>query len=158
MKVNSNYIVQYVGFKTEMDSKRFIEHWTPFAAKFKRAGIKAIDLYQVKENEFITFISRNVWDDKTYFQNFPSGIARAGSGGGIAVTQFGGYWLQPDHLERQDKMVLAFLTTESETTNPTQIARLSCSERNPYLQMLDILPSSPTNFPNQINCDHLKQM
>ena len=115
-------------------------------------------MYQVQENDFLTFISRNVWDDKTYFQYFPSGIAGSGSGGGITVTQLGGYWLHPDHLERQDKMILTFLTIEAETTTATQIARLSCSDKFPYKQMLDILPSSQNNFPNQINCNHLKQM
>lgn len=154
----SNYIVQYVGFKTSLDSFEFIKRWTPFASGFKSTGIKTIDLYQVIENENLTFISRNVWDDKTYFQNFPSGIAGGGGGGGISVTQLGGYWLQPDQLERQDKMKLAFLTTEEETTNATQIARLSCTDKIPHKQMLDILPTAQTNFPNQIICKHLKQM
>ncbi len=158
MNKKSNYIVQYVGFKTNIEPNEFIKRWTPFANSFKSAGIKTIDLYQVLENDFLTFISRNVWDDNTYFQNFPSGIAGAGSGGGITVSQFGGYWLQPDHLERQDKMILTFLKTEAEKTNSTQIARLSCSDNIPYKQMLDISPTTKTNFSLQINCKHLKQM
>ena len=158
MKEKSNYIVQYVGFKTNMTPQEFIKRWTPFATDFKNAGIKTIDLYQVQENDLLTFISRNVWDEKTYFQHFPSGIAGAGTGGGIAVIQFGGYWLQPDHLEGQDKMKIAFLPTAAEPTDATQIARLSCSDRIPYEQMLDILPSSQITFPNQLSCNHLKQM
>jgi len=149
MKEKPNYIVQYVGFKTDIEPDGLIKRWTPFDAGFKSAGIKTIDLYQVQENDILTFISRNVWDNKRYFQNFPSEIAGAGSGGGIAVTQFGGFWLQPDHLERQDKMIPAFLSTETEITNATQIARSSCSNKMLHKQMLDIIPSIQTNFPYQ---------
>ena len=158
MREISNYIVQYVGFKTNLNATDFIERWTPFANSFKKAGIKSIDLYQVQYNETLTFISRNVWDNQIYFQNFPSGIAGDGSGGGISVIQFGGYWLQPDQLENQDEMKLVFLTNETETNNEKQIVRLSCSDKMPYKQMLDILTSAQNNFHNQINCKHLKQM
>ncbi len=153
---NSNYIVQYVGFKTILDSLEFIKSWTPFANSFKSVGIISIDLYQVKENENLSFISRNIWDDKTYFKNFPSGIAGAGGGGRISVIQLGGYWIEPEQLESQEIMTLVFLT--SEVANAKQIARLSCSDKIPYKQMLDILPNTKSNFPNQINCKHLKQM
>lgn len=147
-----------MGFKTAIEPNEFIKSWTPFANSFKKVGIKTIDLYQVLENNSLTFISRNVWEKNTYFQNFPSGIAGGGSGGGVVVTQFGGYRLQPDHLERQNNMILAFLTTEMEKTNSTQIVRLCCSENIPYKQMLDILPTTKSNFAMQINCKHLKQM
>jgi len=52
MKKESNYIVQYVGFKTGMDSIEFIKRWTPFATGFKSAGIKTIDLYQAHTSAF----------------------------------------------------------------------------------------------------------
>ena len=158
MRETSNYIVQYVGFKTNLNATDFIERWAPFANSFKKAGIKSIDLYQVQYNETLTFISRNVWDNQIYFQNFPSGIAGEASVGGISVIQFGGYWLQPDQLANQEKMKLVFLTNETETNNEAQIVRLSCSENMPYRQMLDILISDKNNFSNQINCNHLKQM
>ena len=123
---------------------------------FKNTGIISINLYQVQDNENLNFISRNIWDDKTYFQNFPSGIAGAGHGGGIFVTQLGGYWIESSQLESQKVMKLVFLTTEA--ANATQIERLSCSNNSPYKQMLDIFPTTQSNFPNQINCTHLKQM
>lgn len=156
MEQRSNYIVQYVGFKTDLQPNDFIARWAPFATGFKNAGIRTIDLYTVLENDFITFISRNVWDHNTYFKNFPSGIAGAGSGGGIKVIQFGGYWLQPDHLFRQDKMIVAFLTEEVEKTNSSQIARLRCSDAVPYKQMLEMLPTIESSFSLQLHCEHLK--
>jgi hypothetical protein len=51
-----------------------------------------------------------------YFKNFPSGIAAAGGRGGISVTQFGGNWLAKEHLERQDKMILAFQKEQIDKT------------------------------------------
>ncbi len=158
MTEKSSYIAQYVGFKTGLEPDDFIVRWTPFAASFKSAGIQTIDLYQALGNSFQNYISRNVWDANTYFRNFPSGIAGDGSGGEIRVTQFGGYWLEPDGLDRQDKMILAFLTTEVEKTNSTQIARQRCSDTIPYTEMLDILPTTKTNFPLQIICKYILQI
>ncbi len=158
MTQNSPYIVQYVGFKTNLNASDFISRWTPFASGFKNAGVKTIDLYQVHKNEILTFISRNVWDTKTYFQNFPSGIAGAGSGGGISVTQFGGFWLQDDQLQKQHEMKLAFLTSETEETNSMLISRLNCIDNAQYKLMLDILPNAETNFQNKISCNHIKTM
>lgn len=158
MSEKSNYIVQYVGFKTNLNDNEFILRWTPFATEFKNAGIKTIDLYKVIKNDHLTFISRNVWDEKNYFKNFPSGIASDGSSGGIKVTQFGGYWLAPEHSERRDKIILAFLTTEMERNGSHQILRLSCSKNVPYRQMLEIVPTFQTSFDLQLNCEHLKQL
>ena len=155
---NSNYIVQYVGFKTDLTENEFIYRWTPFATGFKNAGIRTIDLYRVIKNDNHTFISRNVWDEKNYFKNFPSGIAAAGSGGGIRVTQFGGYWLATEHLEGPNNMILAFQKDRIGKTDALQIERLRCSESVPYLQMLEIVPAYQTNVELQLNCKHIKQM
>lgn len=105
---STKYIVQFVGFKTTLAEDDFIRRWMPFASNFKSQGIITIDLYRVANNDDLTFISRNIWEEKTYFQNFPTGVAGSGSGGGISVTQFGGYSIQPDQLERQDEMQLLF--------------------------------------------------
>lgn len=156
MTQNSPYVVQYVGFKTNINASDFISRWIPFALGFKNAGAKTIDLYQVHNNETLTFISRNVWDIKTYFQNFPSGIAGAGGGGGISVTQLGGFWLQDDQLQKQHEMKLAFLSSGKEESNTFQISRLNCIENGNYKLVLDILPKAETNFQNEIYCNHLK--
>lgn len=108
MAEHSRYIVQFVGFKTTLDETDFINRWTPFAIGFKKLGIKSIDLYKISNNEHLTFISRNIWDTQTYFQNFPTGVAGSGSGGGISVTQFGGYWIAEHDLEKPDKMQILF--------------------------------------------------
>lgn len=158
MNEKLKYIVQYVGFTTAMNPDEFVKRWTPFAAGFKNAGIKTIDLYQVRDDEKLTFISRNVWEEKIYFANFPSGIAGAGSGGGISVTQLGGYWLEEEDLVRPDQMNLAFLTTDAEISTASQIARRACTEHIPNKQMLECTISNASNFPSQLICTHIKQM
>ena len=104
----SDYIVQYVGFKTSFTEEDFLSRWAPFASKFKSLGIISIDLYKNKESNELTFISRNVWDSKTYFENFPTGVAYSGGGGGIEVMQFGGYWLDKNKLANEEEMKLIF--------------------------------------------------
>lgn len=158
MTENINYIVQYVGFQTTHDSSYFINLWVPFATGFKTAGIKKIDLYKVQDNENLSFISRNVWDTKIYFQNFPSGIANEGGGARIKVTQLGGYWLKADQLEKQDNMKLVFCIIETDTNITYGITRLNCSRNAVYKQMIEISPSLEINFTNQIYCSYIKSL
>jgi hypothetical protein len=161
MTNNSKYIVQYVGFKTNLNRNDFINRWTPFASNFKNAGIKTIDLYEVQNNENFAFISRNVWDEKTYFQNFPSGVAGSGSGGGISVTQFGGYWLAENQLERQDQMKLVFLNNIVDVMDTKITSRLSVTANVPYKQLLDLSLESNFTLSEQkveLACHHIKRM
>jgi hypothetical protein len=161
MTNNSKYIVQYVGFKTNLNRNDFINRWTPFASNFKDAGIKTIDLYEVQNNENFAFISRNVWDEKTYFQNFPSGVAGSGSGGGISVTQFGGYWLAENQLERQDQMKLVFLNNIVDVMDTKITSRLSVTANVPYKQLLDLSLESNFTLSEQkveLACHHIKRM
>ena len=155
---NSNYIVQYVGFKTELDEQNFIKRWTPFASNFKNAGIKTIDLYRVKENDEQTYISRNIWDKKTYFENFPSGVAGSGSGGGIKVTQFGGYWIDDKELEKPENMTLLF-TDDNSAISTSKIQRSQCTKNVKYLKMIEFLDSNQSSTsPKLLICNHLKTM
>jgi len=153
-----NYIVQYVSFKTEVSPGEFIDRWTPFADSFKRAGTKTIDLYQVQDNKNINYISRNIWEENIYFQNFPSGIAHNGSGGGVSVTQLGGFWIDIDHILSKDVMKLAFLSLGGAMVNSPYTARLNCTIKGLFKQMLDIPPELQTDLLNEINCSHLRQM
>jgi hypothetical protein len=161
MNTTSKYIVQYVGFATTNDKDAFIKRWAPFANQFKSLGIKTIDLYEIVQASQLNFISRNVWDQEIYFQNFPTGMAGSGSGGGISVTQFGGYWLQPDQLQRQDQMKLVFLDQVIEITDLSIISRLSSTINIPYKQMLDLtLNQKPTiHQPSlELICNHIQTM
>lgn len=161
MTNSAKYIIQFVGFKTTLEEIDFIRRWTPFASNFKSQGIITIDLYRVANNDDLTFISRNIWDEKTYFQNFPTGVADSGSGGGISVTQFGGYILQPDKLERQDEMQLLFLHDIIKIGDENTISCLSSTDKVPFKQVLIIndydKPDLQLNSLD-IKCQHLKQM
>lgn len=154
----SDYLVQYVGFSTTLNDGEFVRRWAPFTTNYINAGIQTIDLYKVVVDDHLRFISRNVWDVTTYFRNFPSGIAGAGSGGGIRVTQLGGYWLEPEYLKSPDSMLVVFLNDETEKANSNQMARIRCSERVPYKQMLEASPSTKLTFGWQLNCEHLRRM
>ena len=158
MTENSNYIVQYVGFKTELDEQNFVKRWTPFASNFKNAGIKTIDLYSVKGSDAQTFISRNIWDKKTYFENFPSGVAGSGSGGGISVTQFGGYWIADNELEKPENMTLLFADETPQVSAP-KIERNQCTKNVKYLKVIEFSDSTQSVFDQKmLICNHLKTM
>lgn len=156
----NKYIIQFVGFKTIMTEKDFIKRWTPFASNFKNQGILTIDLYQVLNYKDLNYISRNIWNEKTYFQNFPTGIANSGSGGGISVTQLGGYHIQPDQLEKQDEMQLLFLHNTIKIDNKDVVSCLSLTDKTPFQQVL-IINDNKSNLPLDsidIKCRHIKQM
>ena len=158
MDESSNYIVQYVGFKTDLDEQSFIKRWTPFASNFKNAGIKTIDLYKVKENKEQTYISRNIWDKKTYFENFPSGVAGSGSGGGIKVTQFGGYWIDDNQLEKPEIMKVLF-TDDSSQISTSKIERSQCTTNVKYLKVVEFLDLNQLDISQKIlTCKYLKTM
>jgi hypothetical protein len=155
---NKNYIVQYVGFKTTLNETDFIKRWTPFATNFKNAGIKSIDLYQVNENENITYISRNIWDAKTYFENFPTGVAGSGSGGGISVTQFGGYFIDDSDLNKSQTMQLLFTNQETLISLPHK-QRNQCTQKVKFIKSIEYLEVEKTLLPKEtLSCNHLKTM
>lgn len=161
MTNSTKYIIQFVGFKTTLNENDFIRRWTPFASNFKSQGILTIDLYNVANNNELTYISRNIWDEKTYFQNFPTGIAGSGSGGGISVTQLGGYSIQPDQLELQNEMQLLFLNDIIRHEEENIISCLSCTDKVPFKQVLIFNVASKPNFQFReldIICKHIKRM
>ena len=150
--INSNkFIIQFVGFKTTLGEIDFIRRWTPFALNFKSQGIITIDLYRVVNNADFTYISRNIWDEKKYFQNFPTGVAGSGSGGGISVTQFGGYSIQLDQLERQDEMQLLFLHDILKIEDKNAISCLSSTDKVPFKQVFILHNNKPDFQINSIN-------
>ncbi len=154
---DKDFIVQYVGFKTGLNEVEFMRRWTPFAASFKGAGIKSIDLYAVQDNENITFISRNIWDSKTYFENFPTGVAGPGSGGGISVTQFGGYWIEEADLQKPELMQILF--TNNYSSDLPHSLRGQCTENAKYLKVIEFLLNDNTIYPEtSMFCKHLKTM
>lgn len=161
MTNSTKYIIQFVGFKTTLIEIDFIRRWTPFASNFKSQGIITIDLYSLVNNNDLTYISRNIWDEKTYFQNFPTGVAGSGSGGGISVTQFGGYSIPPDQLERQNEMQLLFLNDTINIDNENTISCLSSTDKVPFKQ---VLISNDVNKPDlqlnsiDIKCKHIKEI
>lgn len=153
---NKNFIVQYVGFKTQLNENDFINRWTPFASNFKSAGIKSIDLYRVQDNENITFISRNIWGSKTYFENFPTGVAGSGSGGGINVTQFGGYWIEETDLSKPNTMQILF-SIDDNIFNTKQITRNQCTKKVQFLKVIEFSEIEPSILPKQaLFCEYLK--
>lgn len=161
MRTSTKYIIQFVGFKTTLKEIDFIKRWTPFASNFKNQGIITIDLYSLVDNNDLNYISRNIWEEKTYFHNFPTGVAGSGSGGGISVTQFGGYNIQPDQLERQNEMHLLFLKNIVKMDDKNIIACPSSTDKVPFKQVLII---NTVNKPNleqnsiDIKCKHIKEM
>ncbi|MFN0049664.1 MAG: hypothetical protein ACKVOU_11125 [Cytophagales bacterium] len=162
MLQNEKFIVQYVGFSTDLKNNEFIERWSPFANHFKSAGIISIDLYQVKNTSELSYISRNVWKSSTYFENFPSGVAGSGSGGGVKVTQFGGYWLLEGDLEKKDKMNIAFLEVENIKVDHNITVRNRCTSKVKYIQMIEHQSfqnhDNEHTISNQFICNHLKTM
>ena len=161
MDLSEKFIVQYIGFKTKASKESFNILWTPFASQFKAIGIKTIDLYEITNVSTINFISRNVWDSKIYLKHFPSGLAVAGGGGGISVTQFGGYWLREDQQERDDTMKLLFLNEPVELNDPLITSRLRVSDKVPYKQMLDFQLNGNPKIKRpafEFVCSHIKRM
>jgi hypothetical protein len=158
---SSNYIVQFVGFKTTLTEIDFIRRWAPFASNFKSQGILTIDLYKVVDKEDLNYISRNIWEEKTYFQNFPTGVAGSGSGGGISVTQFGGYRIPPDQLESPKEMELIFLHDIVQIDDEIAFSCLGSTDKVPFKQVL--IANDDAKSTSQINsvkikCAHLKQI
>lgn len=151
------YIVQFVGFKTALSATEFLQRWKPFAARFKHSGAKSIDLYAVSNNPNLAFISRNIWDADTYFQNFPTGVAGSGNGGGIAVTQFGGYWISEQEIAKPSDMQLLFTNEHLAST-----ARKRCTERVLFAHQLELTGADSalvnTQASNILFCTHLKTM
>lgn len=161
MTNSTKYVIQFVGFKTTPDENEFIIRWTPFASNFKSKGIVTIDLYNVENYNELTYISRNIWDEKTYFHNFPTGIAGSGSGGGISVTQLGGYSIQPDQLEPQNEMQLLFLNNIIKLEDENIISCLSSTDKVPFKQVLMFNGTYKPNLQSHaidIICKHLKRM
>ncbi len=157
----SEYIVQYVGFKASFTEEDFLSRWAPFASKFKSLGIISIDLYKNKESNEVTFISRNVWDSKTYFENFPTGAAYSGGGGGIEVIQFGGYWLDKNKLANKEEMKLIFLKNELKIVAENITSQYCSTDKVPYKQVLDVPISFefPASTPSiKLICKHIKTM
>jgi hypothetical protein len=159
MTVHSQYIVQFVGFKTNLAEIDFMQRWTPFAANFKRAGIKTIDLYKISDNDKLTFISRNIWDTETYFQHFPTGVAGSASGGGISVTQFGGYWIDENELDNP-KIMQLLLTNESFSS--ISINRKRCTDKVNFESQIEFREKDSTllkkNLTEILNCTHIKTL
>lgn len=153
----SRYIVQYVGFKTNLNDIDFIERWMPFAQNFKRAGIVSIDLYQVTGSDSITFISRNIWDARNYFKNFPTGVAGSGSGGGILVKQFGGFWITENELDSPGNIQLLF---SNENFPPNRFVRKRCSETVSFenqIEFSDVDNEIAKKFKSELLvCKHVK--
>jgi hypothetical protein len=159
MTDQSQYIVQFVGFKANLSDADFINRWLPFAAGFKKAGIRSIDLYKVNNNQQLTYISRNIWEAKTYFKNFPSGIAGSGSGGGIAVIQFGGYWIAQNELEKSNQMHMLFI---NQYIAGAKVQRKRCTIQVPYEHQIEFTENDNLVFtidPSVIlHCRHIKTM
>ena len=157
----NKYIVQFVGFKTDLNESDFIQRWTPFASRFKNAGIQTIDLYKISENKSLTFISRNIWDEKLYFKNFPTGVAGSGSSGEISVTQLGGYWISEYEIEKPDEMKI-FFTDREEDLSPTCIVRKRCTENVKYEYQVEITQTNGSildkNQLNILTCTHSTTM
>lgn len=161
MTQQSEYIIQYVGFKTSLSDENFLLKWAPFANQFKALGIISIDLYACKDSTELTFISRNVWDSKTYFENFPTGVAQSGGGGGINIIQFGGYWLDKNKLPYEKEMKLLFLENDLQLFDKNVTSHYSSTDRVPYRQVLDLpisyeFPISKTSI--KLICKHIKSM
>lgn len=158
MEKSKEWIVQYVGFKTELVETDFIKRWAPFASNFKTAGIKSINLYKVKANENITFISRNVWESKTYFDTFPTGVAGSGSGGGIKVVQFGGYYIDETDLQFPSTMNILFSNEDEELSFATMV-RKQCSKNVDFLKMIEFSGAPSSNVMNRcLVCMQIKTM
>ena len=158
MESGTTYIVQFVGFKTDLEESDFIKSWMPFASSFKSSGIDTIDLYAVDGNENINFISRNIWEEQNYFKNFPTGIAGSGGGGGISVIQFGGYRLEANQLDRKDEMRLAFIPDPIEVHDTKTVSRLSVSDKGTYRQFLEITEPHTLDMPHnalELTCNHV---
>jgi len=131
------FIVQYVGFKTNLETENFVSSWQPFASRFKSLGIISLDLYKVEKDSDLNFISRNVWDLGVYFKNFPSGIAGYASSLETQVEQFGGYLLDEIDLIRKPEMKLSFLKNQVDVKENGVISRIACRNNLPYIQVLD---------------------
>ena len=161
MAETNKHIVQFVGFKTDLNEEEFIKRWTPFAANFKTAGIKTIDLYSVIDNKDLTFISRNIWEEKSYFQLFPTGVAGSGSGGGISVTQFGGYWISENELQKTNSMNILF-TNEQNIFETNSVLRKRCTEKVEFQNQIEFNQIDTAVLKqNQLNifsCKHIKAM
>lgn len=159
MTEKRQYIVQYVGFKTNLNEIDFIQCWAPFALNFKRAGIKTIDLYKVNGSDQLTFISRNIWEAKTYFQHFPTGVAGSGSSGGISVTQFGGYWIEESQLNKPNTMQLLF---SNDYSLKALIKRKRCTDKVGYENQIELADNDialKRIIPSEVlNCIHIKTL
>lgn len=159
MTEQTQFVVQFVGFKTNLTEIDFIQRWSPFAANFKRSGIKTIDLYKINDNDQLIFISRNIWDAKTYFQNFPTEVAGSVSGGGISVKQFGGYWIDANKLDRPHSMRLLFTNDNFSTTI---IHRKRCTAEVSFENQMEFSERNSEilnkNRSEIFNCNHLKTM
>jgi len=159
MSTASPYIVQFVGFKTDLNDSGFIQRWLPFAKNFKNAGIESINLYKVNKSKVLTFISRNIWDAETYLENFPSGMAVSGSGGGISVTQFGGYWIDENDLNFPNHLQLLF---SNEDFPASILCRKRCREEVSFQNQME-LGEKDTDLLSKyaasvLDCTHLKTL
>ena len=153
---STKYIAQFVGFKTIFNEADFLKRWLPFALGFKKVGILSIDLYKISNNESLTFISRNIWEATTYFQNFPTGQAASGSGGGITVTQFGEYWIAENEIKKPAGMQLLFTNEKFPLVG---ISRARCSVEVPFENQIEFPEKESsleeTNSKNILRCIHI---
>lgn len=157
MLQEKKYIIQFVGFKTDLQDQDFITRWQPFATNFKNLGIKTIDLYKVENSEKINYISRNIWEEQDYFNTFPTGIGASVSRGGIQVMQYGGYWIEANDLEYKPSMKLIF-SNQLKTENC--IVRKRCAMKVPFEIQAEIQTENDTNiiFEPFFISQHLKRM
>lgn len=157
----TQYVVQFVGFRTTWDDHDFIIRWTPFAANFKKQGIRSIDLYHVSDGEDLAYISRNIWDEKIYLQQFPSGMAGSGGGGGITITQLGCYRIPSDQLTPPNEMQLIF---SPDIVNEAEIPVIACLRLTDNVPFNHVLmrhaADKPVWLPHSLafTCQHLKTM
>lgn len=108
MPLKNLELLQFVGFSTDLPAEIFIQRWKPIAQNFKRQGILEIDLYAVRQQTSLNFLSKNTWAVKNYLQVFPSGLANNSGDGNITVTQFGAYLLDMQELNWQQDLYFSF--------------------------------------------------
>lgn len=137
-KHEPEWVLQLVGFTTELRADEFALRWEPFARRFKDLGIATIDLYHVTRGAKLAFMSRNLWLRSDYFRVFPSGLASPGGGPGISVTQLGGYWAPvPVAGAAPAPTIDVLFAHDAEVTDPgSACAGSAVSEAVPFRRVL----------------------
>ena len=97
-------IVQFICFSTALQFNPFVTAWDAFAQQSLRSGAQVITLNRGQADVPCQYVSRNEWPTERFVVAFPNGQMPADTRqGGIAVAQWGGYYLE-----------------QLETLNPTQ--------------------------------------